>query len=1141
MTTSTQQTRAAAFKNKLLHLIVLGLFSLASAPAAALFCEFSDISTTHNSCPSSPDGTITATVSSNATTPLTYTLTGPVTRHDTSMTSTFTIMNLPGGTYILHVMGNNGVICTSNPIKVDQTKVKYEFLILTPANPCTCSGIASFVNVNPLLDNITLYVAGPDYTSLNSVAADTTQTITLTGLCAGNYIFQFRAEACILLSGTFAICGGGPAPIDLSITGNNSPYQIGDTISLNGNFTTSPVSSGPFSYMWTGPSFTETTQNVSFLAQTLGQTGTYTFTVTNEENGTGCATEPCQTASISTSICVGPVVKIVGSSDICGQNPVTLAADVSPIGSYNYTWTRNGTFVGSGDVISVTETGLYTVHVSSVEMPNCIVTAQFNLTSSLSANVTPSPACIPQGGSVTLTANPTPAGNYTYTWSIPGDGTFTGNPLIATVPGTYTVTVTDPNHATECSTTATATLNQATLTFTTSADCAGNITITGTANPSDTIVLMGDLSGTTTANPTTGDFSFSFTGKAAGTYNFVITATTPGPIVCTTHTTGSVVVPTGLDVTITGNLDICGVVTPQLTANVTNETGSFSYLWTPNGQTTPTITVSTPGTYGVTVTDITSGCKGSQTVVVNADLSASVTPASACLPQGGSVLLTALPNTGNYTYSWSLPGGGTATGNPLTATEPGIYTVTITDPEHQACIATASATIVQATLTFTAIADCSGNITIAGTANPSDTVMLSGGELSGTTTANPTTGDFSFSFTGKAAGTYNFVLTATTPSPIVCTTHTTGSVVVPVEPIVAIIGNFDICGVVTPQLTATVTNETGSFSYLWTPNGQTTPTITVSVPGTYGVTVTDTTTGCQGSQTAVVNDDLSASITPASACIPQGGSVVLTALPSTGNYTYSWSLPGGGTSSLNPITATEPGTYTVTIKDPEHPDCQATTSATLGQATLTLAPATADCLGNVTISGTANPLDVITASNGLTGTGVADSLGNFTITITGVTPGSHTFTVTATNTQPITCSTSVNGSVFVPSCVTQLALFQCCPCQIPCNGTTSITVSVRNAGTADATGIILNETFSSCLSFVSGSGTGWSFTPSGNSVIATYNNPLPAGQVATFTLNLQAECCCKYKKEVCFTTSAVSDHTPTPVSTTCKIRLSKKH
>jgi hypothetical protein len=104
--------------------------------------------------------------------------------------------------------------------------------------------------------------------------------------------------------------------------------------------------------------------------------------------------------------------------------------------------------------------------------------------------------------------------------------------------------------------------------------------------------------------------------------------------------------------------------------------GYSTYYWSPGGQTTRTIQVSTSGTYDVTVTDA-NGCEGSDdiTVTVNTNPTPVITPdPSETVCEGTIVTLDA--GAGYSTYYWS-PGGQTTRTIQVTAS--GTYDVTVTD------------------------------------------------------------------------------------------------------------------------------------------------------------------------------------------------------------------------------------------------------------------------------------------------------------------------------------------------------------------------------------------------------------------------------------------------------------------------------
>ena len=129
-----------------------------------------------------------------------------------------------------------------------------------------------------------------------------------------------------------------------------------------------------------------------------------------------------------------------------------------------------------------------------------------------------------------------------------------------------------------------------------------------------------------------------------------------------------------------------------------------SYLWS-NGATTSSITVSTSGSYTVTVTNA-NGCSATSSatvVTVNALPTATITAGSATtFCQGGNVVLTASAGT---SYLWS----NGATTSSITVSVSGSFTVTVTNANG--CSATSSATAVTVTtptLTYYIDADHDG-------------------------------------------------------------------------------------------------------------------------------------------------------------------------------------------------------------------------------------------------------------------------------------------------------------------------------------------------------------------------------------------------------------------------------------------------
>ncbi len=357
--------------------------------------------------------------------------------------------------------------------------------------------------------------------------------------------------------------------------------------------------------------------------------------------------------------------------------------------------------------------------------------------------------------------------------------------------------------------------------------------------------------------------------------------------------------------------------------------------------------------------------------------------------------------------------------------------------------------------------------------------------------------------------------------------------------------------------------QAGTYQYVWTiPHGGGTVTgnpITASVPGVYTVNISDLTQPeCSATASIIVAEAFLTGLATSATC---QGDITITGTASSGNSIVATSgvlsgsttaLPNGSF-TISPIHASTNGTYTFTVvatdnNDIVTPPCtvQQTIPVTVGSAHLSNVQASADCLGNVTVIGTADaavPNDTITVTvGGHTGIGSADGVtGNFTVVVTGVLPANtYPYTVTATNnTVTPPCSTSFSGSVIVPSCSgTGLSLFQRCNAKVACDGITSLAADVKNIGGSPATGVTVTEELPFCFTFLGGTGDGWSFVQSGNNVIATYNSALLPGQTASFSLAAKANCCCLSKKKVVVNATAISQQTVTqPVTASCCIKL----
>lgn len=102
----------------------------------------------------------------------------------------------------------------------------------------------------------------------------------------------------------------------------------------------------------------------------------------------------------------------------------------------------------------------------------------------------------------------------------------------------------------------------------------------------------------------------------------------------------------------TNNIDCYGMVSGAVTANITGGTGPYTYLWSPGGATTQTVSNLPAGCYTVTITDV-NGCIVSQTACITeaAVFLATATVVNPILCNGGSALVNVTATGGTMPYT----------------------------------------------------------------------------------------------------------------------------------------------------------------------------------------------------------------------------------------------------------------------------------------------------------------------------------------------------------------------------------------------------------------------------------------------------------------------------------------------------------
>ena len=335
--------------------------------------------------------------------------------------------------------------------------------------------------------------------------------------------------------------------------------------------------------------------------------------------------------------------------------------------------------------------------------------------------------------------------------------------------------------------------------------------------------------------------------------------------------------------------------------SVTLDAGSYpgaTFAWS-NGGTTQTINVTTSGTYSCTVTK-SNGCVATSnaiTVTVNPLPTAPTINASGSTTfcNGGSVDLTSSQATG---IMWS----NNATSQMITVNASGTYDVTYTD--GNGCSATSAPTTVTVNANPSAPTISASGPTSFCTG---DSVVLSSSQASGNVWAPNS--ETTQSITVMNSGSYSVTYTDGNGCSATSATTTVSSSSAP-APTVQVSGSTSLC----PGETVTLTASTAD-SYLWSPGGETTQSITVSAAGTYFVTVTNNDpcngVGASSSTTVTVLAAPVAGFTWSVPVINQYGFTNT----STGATIYAWDFGDGDQSSnANPTHIySASGTYTVTL------------------------------------------------------------------------------------------------------------------------------------------------------------------------------------------------------------------------------------
>ncbi|MEY4288988.1 MAG: hypothetical protein RLZZ30_1076 [Bacteroidota bacterium] len=1000
--------------------------------------------------------TVNQVITQNITVP-TAAINAPSTTVLTCATTSISLVATGGATY----SWSNGTTSVGSSASLSVTLPGTYTVTVTGSNGCTAtSSITITQNSAPPVASIT----APTTTELTC----TTTSISLTATGGVSYswsngttVVGTNATLNVTAPGTYTVTVtssiGCTATASQVITQNITVPNASITAPTTSVLTcTNPTitlsATGGGTYSWSnGTSVVGTNATLAVNAP-----GTYTVTVTAANGCTGTASQTItQNNSFPTAAITAPSTSIL----TCTTTSITLTAT----GGGTYSWSNGTVVVGTNANLSVTVPGTYTVTVTSVN--GCSATAAQIITQNItvpSAQIAaPSTTVLTCATtSISITAN----GGGSYSWSNGTAVVGTNGTLSVTTPGTYTVTVTGTNG---CTATATQVITQ-NITNPTASITAPSTTILTCTTTSIALVATGG-----------GTYSWSNGTSVVGT-NATLSVTTPGTYTVT------VTSPNGCTATavqvITQNITLPTVsiiATPASVLSCTNTSitltasGGISYSWS-NGTavvgTNASLTVTSSGTYTVTVTGA-NGCTASSAQIITQNTSL---PAAAITTPTTSVLTCSttsigLTATGGGTYSWSNGTSVVGTNATLSVTTPGTYTVTVTS--SNGCTATASQVITQSTTVPTA-SITAPSTTIVTCTTPSIALTATGGGTyswsNGTAIVgtNPT-------LNVTSAGTYTVTVTAANGCTATAAQVITQNNSAPTASITPPTTSVLTCTTTSISLTG---NGTGNFAWTNPAPISVNPTISVTTPGVYTLTITAA-NGCTGTASQTITQNTTAPAAAISALTTSVLTCTTTSitLTATGGGTYSWSNGTTVVGTNATLAVTSPGTYTVTVTGTN--GCTATAAQTITQNIT--APTAGINAPTTTV------LTCTTANIALTATGGGSyswsngtNVVGTTPTLTVTSPGTYTVTVTAANGCTATASQVITQNIVTPVASitnnTNSTILDCNTTQISLtgnggttaswsNGTTNVSntaaLTVTTAGTYTYTGTNANGCF----------------------------------------------------------------------------------
>jgi len=451
--------------------------------------------------------------------------------------------------------------------------------------------------------------------------------------------------------------------------------QIGctdsDTIQVAGNATMGDN----IVYLWT-TNGGEIIGDTTTLQTLIVGVGSYTLTATDTLNN-------CSANASFMVTAVTPPIANAGMDGIldCANESLILDGSASIGVNLIYEWTtRIGNFVGANNVVmpTVDAVGIYTLTVTDT-LTGCIMTDEVVVTEDTTSDLFVASGDADQltcgQTSIILNATASEGENIIFKWTTEdGNIVIGGNSLTPTIdqPGQYILTAQDTT--TGCMAVSSINISQNISLPTVSAgdnqilDC--NTTTVMLTGRSDTEFNLTYTWTTTDGNIVNGENTAAPEVDAAGTYTLTVVDTFTS---CAASANVSVIADASLPMADAGMMQQLDCNNDTLTLAGTGSTGdSITVLWTTaNGNIlgdpmsfTPMIDAA--GTYTLTVTDTTSGCRNTASVSIIEDVLKPMVEAGAAAQtfcDNSTLMIDAIGSEGdNFTYFWCTENGSIISG-----------------------------------------------------------------------------------------------------------------------------------------------------------------------------------------------------------------------------------------------------------------------------------------------------------------------------------------------------------------------------------------------------------------------------------------------------------------------------------------------